>query len=78
MPSAFLSQQRIAIGRPSIYANVMLAAAYAQVGRQQDTERQTATIRQRFPAFSSEESGSMMRDAGQRQKFALLFKKAGL
>jgi hypothetical protein len=53
----------------------MLAAAYAQVGRQQDTERQTATVRQRFPAFSSEESGSMMRDAGHRQK---LLKKAGL
>lgn len=59
-------------------ANAMLAAAYAQVGRQEEAARQAATVRQRFPAFSSEEFGSLLRDPAQREKFALLLKKAGL
>ncbi len=61
-----------------LYANVMLAAAYAEVGRQQDAERQAAAVRQRFPAFSPEQFGSLLRDPSQREKLALALKKAGL
>ncbi|MGC2203035.1 MAG: adenylate/guanylate cyclase domain-containing protein [Stellaceae bacterium] len=61
-----------------LYANVMLAAAYAEVGRQQDAERQAAAVRQRFPAFSPEQFGSLLRDPSQREKLAQTLKKAGL
>jgi class 3 adenylate cyclase/TolB-like protein/tetratricopeptide (TPR) repeat protein len=64
--------------RTSSPVNVMLAAAYAQVGRQADAEHQAAVVHQRFPTFSSKDFGSLMRDPGQREKFALLLKKAGL
>ena len=61
-----------------LYANVMLAVAYAEIGRQQDAERQTADVHRRFPNFSSEEFGSLLRDSSQREKLATALKKAGL
>lgn len=61
--------------RPAI---AMLAAAYAQLGRQEDAERQSAIVRQRFPAFSREQFGSLLRNPSHREKIALAFKKAGL
>jgi class 3 adenylate cyclase/TolB-like protein/Tfp pilus assembly protein PilF len=61
--------------RPAI---TMLAAAYAQLGRQEDAERQAAIVRQRFPDFSREEFGSLLRDPNHRKKIASAFKKAGL
>jgi TolB-like protein len=64
--------------RALLYTNVMLAAAYAEVGRQQDAERQADSVRQRFPGFSSEEFGSLLRDPSQREKLARALKKAGL
>lgn len=60
-----------------LYANVMLAAAYAMAGRQQDAERQADVVRQRFPHFSPEEFGSLLRDPSQREKLAGALKKAG-
>jgi adenylate cyclase len=59
-------------------AMAMLTAAYAQVGRQQAADRQAADVRQRFPAFSAELFGSVLRDAGLRDKLGRLLKKGGL
>ncbi len=61
-----------------VYANVMLAAAYAAAGRQQEAERQAEAVRQRFPGRSPEEFGSLLRDPNQREKLAGALKKAGL
>jgi tetratricopeptide (TPR) repeat protein len=61
--------------RPAI---AMLAAAYAQAGRRQDAERQAAIVRQRFPDFSRDEFGSLLRNPDYRAKIASAFKKAGL
>jgi adenylate cyclase len=57
---------------------VMLAAAYAAAGRQEDAERQAAVAHRRYPGFSREEFGSLLRDPGQRQKLAHALGKAGL
>ena len=51
-----------------LYANVMLAAAYAAVGRQQEAERQAERVRQRFPTFSRDRFGSALRDPSLRAK----------
>ena len=59
-------------------ANVMLAAAYAVAGRQLEAVRQVDIVRQRFPHFSPEEFGSLLRDPKQREKLAGALKKAGL
>jgi len=61
-----------------LYGNVMLAAAYAAAGRQPDAERQAADVRRRFPNFSPQEFGSLLRDPGQREKLSGALKKAGL
>ena len=61
--------------RPAI---AMLAAAYAEAGRKDDAERQAAVVRQRFPDFSRDEFGSLMRSPELREKIAADFKKAGL
>ncbi len=61
-----------------LYANVMLAGAYAEAGRQPDASRQAADVRRRFPNFSPEEFGSLLRDPNQREKLATALKKAGL
>jgi class 3 adenylate cyclase/TolB-like protein/tetratricopeptide (TPR) repeat protein len=63
--------------RALLETNVILAAAYAEVGRQQEAERQAESVRQHFPGFSSEEFGSLLRDASQREKLARALKKAG-
>jgi adenylate cyclase len=61
-----------------LYAKVALAAAYVQLGRQGDAERQSAEVRERFPTFSSREFGSLLRDPAQREKLASALKQAGL
>jgi len=61
-----------------VYGNVMLAAAYAASGREPEAARQTEVVRQRFPHFSPEEFGSLLRDPSQREKLAGALKKAGL
>jgi adenylate cyclase len=61
-----------------LYPNVMLAAAYAAAGRQQDAEQQADAVRQRFPHFSLEAFGSLLRDQKLREKLAGALKKAGL
>jgi tetratricopeptide (TPR) repeat protein len=64
--------------RALLETNVILAAAYAEVGRQQEAERQAESVRQRFPGFSTEKFGSLLRDPSQREKLASSLKKAGL
>ena len=58
--------------------NIMLAAAYAQAGNQPEAERQSESVRHRFPLFSREGFGSLLREASQREKLGAMLKKAGL
>jgi adenylate cyclase len=60
-----------------LYAKVALAASYAAIGRQRDAERQSTEVKQRFPTFSSQEFGSLLRDPAQREKLAGALKRAG-
>jgi adenylate cyclase len=60
------------------YASVMLAAAYATVGRQEDAERQARSVRQRFPTFPRDRFGSALRDPSLRAKLNHELEKAGL
>jgi class 3 adenylate cyclase/TolB-like protein/Tfp pilus assembly protein PilF len=59
-------------------AAAMLAAAYAQAGRKDDAERQAAVVRGRFPDFSRDEFGSLLRNPDHREKIAAALEKAGL
>jgi adenylate cyclase len=61
-----------------LYANVMLAAAYAAVGRQQEAEQLARGVRQRFPTFSRDRFGSALRDPSLRAKLDGALKNAGL
>jgi len=61
-----------------LYMNVMLAAAYGAVGRQQDAERQADRVHQRFPTFSRDRFGSALRDPNLRAKLDHALEKAGL
>ena len=61
-----------------LYAKVMLAAAYASVGRQRDAEQLTKEIRQRFPIFSRDRFGSAFRDPSLRAKLDHALEMAGL
>ena len=58
--------------------NIMLAAAYAQAGNQPEAERQSVSVRNRFPFFSRERFGTLLREASQREKLSAMLKKAGL
>jgi TolB-like protein/Flp pilus assembly protein TadD len=71
-------EQSLDRNRTVLDTNAMLAAAYAEVGRQEEAERQADAVRQRFPGFSREAFGSLMRDPNQREKLRLALKKAGL
>jgi adenylate cyclase len=61
-----------------LYASVMLAAADAAVGRQEEAERQAKSVRQRFPTFPRDQFGSALRDPSQRAKLDHALEKAGL
>lgn len=58
--------------------SIMLAAAYAAAGRQQEAERQADLVRQRSPRHSFPSFGSLLRDPSQRDKLAGALRKAGL
>jgi adenylate cyclase len=55
----------------------MLAAAYAEAGREADAARQADIVRQRFPG-KRDQFGALLRDPSQREKLAQALKKAGL
>ena len=61
-----------------LYASVVLAAAYAAVGRQQEAERLASGVRQRFPTFSRDRFGSALRDPSLRAKLDHGLETAGL
>jgi adenylate cyclase len=61
-----------------LVSNVMLAAAYAAAGRQQEAERQAERVHQRFPTFSRDRFGSAWRDPTLRAKLDGALKNAGL
>jgi adenylate cyclase len=60
------------------YTNAVLAAAYAQAGRQADAARQTHVVRTIDPRFDSTEFGSLLRKPELRAKLAAALAKAGL
>jgi adenylate cyclase len=60
------------------YTNAILAAAYAQAGRQADAERQTKMVRTIDPRFGSADFGSLLRKPELRTKLAAALNKAGL
>ena len=60
------------------HTNIMLAAAYAEAGNQPEAERQSEHVRERFPWFTREEFGSLLRDSSQREKLSTMLKKSGL
>jgi adenylate cyclase len=61
-----------------LYASVMLAVAYAAVGRQQQADELAKTVRQRFPTFSRDRFGSALRDPSLRAKLDRALESAGL
>ena len=60
------------------YANAVLAAAYAEAGRQADARRQAASVRELNPRFESADFGSLLRNPQLRTKLAAALNKAGL
>jgi adenylate cyclase len=60
------------------FTNAILAAAYAQAGRQTDAARQTATLKRIDPRFDSADFGSLLRKPELRAKLAAAMQKAGL
>jgi len=64
---------------PGVQFNqVMLAAAYAAAGRQQEAAQQAQMVHQRFPRQSFQQFGSLLRDPEQREKLPRALKTAGL
>jgi adenylate cyclase len=58
--------------------NILLAAAYAEAGNQSEAKRQSESIRKRFPLFSRESFGSLLREVSQRERLSAMLEKAGL
>ena len=46
-------------------------------GNQPEAERQSVSVRNRFPLFSRERFGTLLREASQREKLSAMLKKAG-
>jgi adenylate cyclase len=61
-----------------LYASVMLAVAYAAVGRQRQADELAKAVRQRFPTFSRDRFGSALRDPSLRAKLDHALENAGL
>ena len=59
------------------YTNAVLAAAYAQAGRQSDAVRQVDNLKRIDPRFDSTSFGSLLRKPELRAKLAAAMKKAG-
>ena len=64
--------------KTDVYTNAILAAAYAQAGRQSDAARQAETVKKIDPRFDSADFGSLMRKPELRAKLADAMKRAGL
>jgi class 3 adenylate cyclase/TolB-like protein len=64
--------------RNDVYTNAMLAAAYAQAGRQDDAARTAQTVKSIDPRFDSTDFGTLLRKPELQAKLADALKKAGL
>jgi adenylate cyclase len=64
--------------KTDVYSNAILAAAYAEAGRQADALRQAASVRELDPRFDSADFGSLLRKPELRTKLAAALNKAGL
>jgi class 3 adenylate cyclase/TolB-like protein/Tfp pilus assembly protein PilF len=64
--------------KADVYTNAVLAAAYAQSGRQDDAKRQAQTVRTIDPRFDSTDFGSLFRKAELRKKLGAALNQAGL
>jgi adenylate cyclase len=64
--------------KTDVYTNAILAAAYAENGRQADAERQARTVRDIDPRFDSTDFGSLLRKPELQTKLVALLNKAGL
>lgn len=64
--------------RTDPYTNAILAAAYAEVGRQSDAARQAETVRRLDARFDTAEFGTLLRKPELQQKLVAALKKAGL
>ena len=60
------------------YSNAILAAAYAQAGRQADAARQAETVRRLDAHFDSADFGTLLRKPELRAKLVAALNKAGL
>ena len=65
-------------GHTEAYSNAILAAAYAQAGRQADAARQAETVRKQNPHFDIAVQGTLLRKPEQRAKLVAALRKAGL
>jgi TolB-like protein/cytochrome c-type biogenesis protein CcmH/NrfG len=72
-----LLEPSVSRNRTNPEISIMLAAAYAEAGREADAARQADIIRQRFPG-NRDQFGALLRDPSQREKLAQALKKAGL
>jgi class 3 adenylate cyclase/TolB-like protein/Flp pilus assembly protein TadD len=72
-----LLEPSVSRNRTNPEISIMLAAAYAEAGREADAARQADIIRQRFPG-KRDQFGALLRDPSQREKLAQALKKAGL
>jgi adenylate cyclase len=72
-----LLELSISRNRTNREISIMLAAAYAEAGREADAARQADLVRQRFPG-KRDQFGALLRDLSQREKLAQALKKAGL
>jgi hypothetical protein len=61
-----------------VFIHAMLAAAYAEAGRQEEATRQADTVRRLAPFFTSSEFGSLFRNPDHREKILAALQKAGL
>jgi class 3 adenylate cyclase/TolB-like protein len=64
--------------RTNPYIHAALAIAYAQSGQKAEAEQQAALIRERYPIFSREEFGSLLRNPAHRQKLSSGLQLSGL
>ena len=64
--------------RRDLYASVMLAVAYAAVGRKQEAQQLAKGVHERFPTFSRDRFGSALRDPSLRAKLVHALDLAGL
>lgn len=62
----------------NVFIHIVLAATYAMLDRQVDSQRAAETVRHLDPFFSSESFGSLFAESENRSKIVEGLEKAGL